>query len=146
MSMEKKIYNTVELALKNAELHYDIDRDMIFRFGIKGEHAKYEVSMVCEEEMEFLMTSVTCSLCVPKDKIDKMCRWVVEKNYGLTLGGFKLDTSDGELTFRITCPLDKGAVNEDIVAVAYTNALSTFDNNYEEIIKAIYLDNGSGED
>lgn len=75
-----------------------------------------------------------------------MCRWVAEKNYGLTLGEFKLDTSDGEISFRITCPLDKGAVNEDIVTVAYSNALSTFDKAYEEIIKAIYLDNGRGED
>ncbi len=96
--------------------------------------------------MEFLMTVVTCSMCVPKDKIDRMCRWVAEKNYGLTLGEFKLDTSDGEISFRITCPLDNGAVNEDIVTVAYSNALSTFDNAYEEIIKTIYLDNGSGED
>ena len=143
--MEKKIFNTVEKALNNAELQYSID-DSIFRFGIKGEHANFDVRIVCEEEMEFLMTVVTCSMCVPKNKIDRMCRWAAEKNYGLTLGEFKLDTSDGELSFRITCPLDKGAVNEDIVAVAYTNALNTFDNSYEEIIKAIYLDNGSGED
>ena len=145
MYMEKKIYDTVEAALNNAELQYNID-DKIFRFGIKGEHANFDVRIVCEEEMEFLMTIVTCSMCVPKNKIDRMCRWVTEKNYGLTLGEFKLDTSDGELSFRITCPLDKGAVNEDIVTVAYTNALSTFDNSYEEIIKAIYLENGSGED
>ncbi len=144
--MEKKIYNTVEAALKNAEIHYNIEDDIIFRFGIKGEHANYDVKLICEEEMEFLMTVVTCSMCVPKDKIDRMCRWVAEKNYGLTLGEFKLDTSDGEISFRITCPLDNGAVNEDIVTVAYSNALSTFDNAYEEIIKTIYLDNGSGED
>ena len=144
--MEKRIYNTVEAALKNAELNYDIDRDMVFRFGIKGKHANYDVRMVCEEEMELLMTIVTCSLCVPKEKMDRMCRWVVEKNYGLTLGEFKLDTSDGELSFRITCPLDSGAVNEDIVTVVFLNAISTFDSTFEEIIKSIYLDNGSGED
>lgn len=143
--MGKIIFDTVEKALNNAELQYTTD-DRIFRFGIKSEHANFDVRIVCEEEMEFLMTVVTCSMCVPQNKIDRMCRWVAEKNYGLTLGEFKLDTSDGELSFRITCPLDKGAVNEDIVAVAYTNALNTFDNSYEEIIKAIYLENGSGED
>jgi len=142
--MEKKIYKTVEASLNNAELQYSTD-DKIFRFGIKGEHANFDVRIACEEEMEFLMTVVTCSMCVPKNKIDRMCRWVAEKNYGLTLGEFKLDTFDGELSFRITCPLDNGAANEDIVTVAYTNALNTFDNSYEEIIKAIYLENGSGE-
>lgn len=121
--MEKKIYNTVEASLNNAELQYSTD-EKIFRFGIKGEHANFDVRILCEEEMEFLMTIVTCSMCVPKNKIDRMCRWVAEKNYGLTLGEFKLDTSDGELSFRNTCPLDKGAVNEDIVKVAYNERLN----------------------
>lgn len=112
--MEKKIYNTVELALNDAELQYSTD-EIIFRFGIKGEHANFDVRILCEEEMEFLMTIVNCSMCVPQNKIDRMCRWVAEKNYGLTLGEFKLYISDGELSFRITCPLDKGAENEDIV-------------------------------
>ena len=144
--MGKIIFDTVEKALNNAELQFSIDDDSIFRFGIKGEHANFNVRLICEEEMEFLMAIVNCSMCVPQNKIDRMCRWVAEKNYGLTLGEFKLDTSDGELSFRITCPLDKGAVNEDIVTVAYSNALNTFDNSYEEIIKTIYLENGSGED
>lgn len=144
--MEKKIYNTVESVLQKAELRYTTKDGYIFLFGIKGKHANIDVSMICEEEMEFLITIVSGSMCVPKDKINRMCRWIAEKNYGLTLGEFKLDPSDGELSFRITCPLDKGAVNEEIVAVAYSNAVNTFDGSYEEIIKAIYLGNDSDED
>ena len=144
--MEKKIYNTVESVLQKAELRYTTEEGYIFLFGIKGKHANIDVRMICEEKMEFLMTIVSGSMFVPEDKIDCMCRWIAEKNYGLTLGEFKLDPSDGELSFRITCPLDKGAINEDIVLVSYVNAVNTFDDSYEEIIRIIYLGNDSDED
>lgn len=143
--MEKKIYKTVESTLKNAEIQYSIEDDNIFTFGVVGEHAKFNIRVICEEEMEVLISVVTCSICIPKNKIDKMCRWVIDKNYQLALGGFKIDTSDGELSFRVTCPLDNGAVNEDVVAVAFSCAMSVFDNNYDKIMKAIYFDE-SNED
>lgn len=141
--MKKKIYKIVETALNKAVLHYGVDDEgMIFQFTNKGNHANFDERLICDEKMDFLMAIVSCSMFVA-EKIDRMFRWVAEKNYGFTLGNFKLDTSDGGLTFRITCPLDKSAVNEDIVAC---KTLSTFDNNYEDITRTIYLDNGSGKE
>jgi len=144
--MKKRITNTVENALKKAELHYTVENESIFRFRIKGDHTNFDVLLACDEEMEMLMAIAACSLCVPKEKIDMMCRWITDKNYSLNLGEFKLDTSDGELTFRISCPLDNRAVNEAIVNVAITNTLNTFDVSYEEIMKALYSEDGEDDD
>lgn len=144
--MKKKISNTVEKALKKAEIHYMKDDNSIFRFGLKHDHASYDVGLACVEDMELLMILVSCSICVPQVKIERMCRWIVDKNYTLNLGEFKLDTSDGELTFRISCPLDNGAVNEDIVNVIIANALNTFEMSYEDIMKELYTDMGGQEE
>lgn len=145
-NMNKKIFKAVESTLKKSELHYQIEDDIMFRFGISGDHANFDIRLICEEKMEILLSIVSCSMCVPKDKIEKMCKWIVEKNYSLTLGEFKMDTKDGELSFRLACPLDGGAVNEDIVGVAISYTLNTFDNTYEEIIKALYMDNNDTDD
>ena len=146
IQMKKKIFNTVERALKKAEIKYTVEDDSILRFSIKGDHASYDVGLACEEKMEMLMVIANCSLCVPKEKIEPMCRWITEKNFLLNLGGFTLDTSDGELSFRISCPLDNGAVNENIVNVAITNALNTFEVSFEEIMKVLYPGEGEKED
>ena len=63
--MDKKIFNTVEAALNNAELHYNFDGDDIFRFTMKGEHANYDVRLLCEEDMELLMTSTQGHISAP---------------------------------------------------------------------------------
>lgn len=144
--MKRKIFNTVEKALKRAEINYTVEGDSILRFSIKCDHAIYDVGLACEETMELLMVIANCSLCVPQEKIEPMCRWITDKNFLLNLGIFTLDTSDGELSFRITCPLDKGAVNEDIVNVAITNALNTFEVSFEEIKKVLYPGGGDKED
>ena len=136
--MKKKISSTVEKALKKMGIHYRKEDNSIFRFGFELEHANYDVGMVCVEDMEMLMILVSCSICVPKAKIEKMCRWIVDKNYILNLGEFKLDTSDGELSFRTSCPLDNGAANENIVNVIIANALHTFEMSYEDIMKELY--------
>lgn len=146
MDMKKKIYNTVEATLKDAELHYSVEDDIIFCLGISGEHASFDIKLVCEENMELLLAVVKCGIRIPKDKIGKMCRWIVEKNYSLSVGEFKMDTSDGELSFRMACPLDGGAVNKDIVRVALAQTLNTFDNTYEEMVKAMYLEGDENED
>lgn len=146
MNMKKKIFKTVESTLKAAEINYHVDDDIVFRFRIKGDHANFDVRMICEEDMEILMAIVTCGLCVPKDKIDRMCRWVTEKNYTLTLGEFKMDTSDGELSFRLGCPLDGGTVNEEIAGVVLSVTINSFDNAYEEIVKAMYIDKPEDDD
>jgi len=144
--MKKKIYKTVEASLKGAEINYHVDDDIMFSFGVKGDHANFDVRLLCEDNTEVLLAAVTCGLCIPKDKIDRMCRWVVEKNYTLTLGEFKMDTRDGELSFRLACTLDGGAVNKDIVGVVISQVINIFDNSYEELVKAMYMEKTEDED
>ena len=143
--MKKRIYNTVRKALESEELHY-LTHDDEFFFSMKCDHSTYDVHLICREEMEYLVVLVTCSLHVPEDRIERMCRWIVEKNYNLILGDFKLDVSDGELSFRHTTLLDEGAVNQEIVKVAYESAISIFDKSYEDIVKSMYLEKESAQD
>lgn len=56
-----------------------------------------------------------------------------------------MDTEDGELSFRLGCPLDGGAVNEDLIRETICYTVSTFDNTYEEIEKAMTIDKAEDE-
>lgn len=144
--MTNNIFKTAESALKNANIRFRTEDDRIFRLRMGTDNIFYDVCIVCDEEKELLLTIVTASLRVPDEKLDKMCRWLVEKNYGLTLGEFKLDVNDGELSFRTSCPLDDGAVNERIVQIAVWNSVGTFDRNYEEIAKILFKNDMSDEE
>ena len=47
---------------------------------------------------------------VPETRRVEMAETVTRANYGLLLGGFQLDMSDGELVFHASMPVPDGAV------------------------------------
>lgn len=145
--MENLITTTVRNALDELELNYHED-DNVFEFSIKVEHTNAAVKVACAEEQEILMAAASGGVFAPEDKIDAVCRWACEKNYMCNIGNYNVDTEDGEVSFRISCPLDGGAVNGEIVKVAILNAIKKIDDDYLELLKLLYFENGqpdSGE-
>ena len=63
----------------------------------------------------------TATLCVvtqmpvvvPEDRRPAVAELIARINYGLLLGGFALDLSDGELHFRVTMPLADAELTQD---------------------------------
>ena len=143
--MDKKIFNTAKKALENANIHYEATDGKMLGFSLEGEQANYDVSLLCDEEVGLLLTVVTCHLFVPKEKIDRMCRWIVEANNNIGIGNFAMDTSDGELTFRVSYPVDKGKIDDYMITVLYVNAVRAFENYFVDIVKTIYFEKENGE-
>lgn len=145
--MENLITTTVRNALDELELNYHED-DSVFDFNIKVEHTNAAVKVVCSEDQEILIAAASSGVFAPEDKIDEVCRWACEKNIRCNIGNYNVDTEDGEVSFKISCPLDGGAVNGVIVKVAILNAIKKIDDDYMELIKLLYFENGqpdSGE-
>lgn len=139
--MRNRIFKKAESALKAAGIHYKIEGDKVFSFGIKGDDCNFDVVLLCDAEKELLTTLVACSLIVPSIKHNRMCRWIADRNLEIVCGCFQLDTSDGKLYFRLTCPVNAETVNEKLVERIYATAVRTFNFFYDDLIKALYLEN-----
>lgn len=139
--MRNNIFKNAESALKKTGIHYNIESEKVISFGIKGDDCKLDVVLSCDEEREILTTLVSCSLIVPSIKMNKMCRWIADRNLEVVCGCFQLDTSDGKLYFRLTCPIDTEFVSEKFVEKVYSKAVHTFNFYYDDIIKALYFEN-----
>ena len=138
--MENLITTTVRRALDELKLHYHED-DSGFELNIKVEHTNVAVKVLCLEEQEILIAAASGGIFAPEDKIDATCRWACEKNLRCNIGNYIVDTEDGEVSFRISCPLDEEAVNGEIVRVAVLNAIKKIDDDYLELLKLLYFEN-----
>lgn len=138
--MENLITTTVRRALDELKLHYHED-DSGFELNIKVEHTNVAVKVLCLEEQEILIAAASGGIFAPEDKIDATCRWACEKNSRCNIGNYIVDTDDGEVSFRISCPLDEEAVNGEIVRVAVLNAIKKIDDDYLELLKLLYFEN-----
>ena len=136
--MENFITATVRDALKELELNYQED-DGVFEFCIKIEHTNVTVKVFCFEEEEILIAVAFSGLYAPEDRMDAVCRWICERNIRSKIGNYNVDAEDGEVSFRISCPLDGGAMNADIAKVAVLNAVKRMDDDYLDLLKLLYF-------
>lgn len=137
-----KIFDTVKATLEEMGLHFRIEKDCMFCLGIQGENTNLDCTILCDDDQEIMIVSVSLPQKANKKCIDRMCRWITDTNYTTVLGAFSMDTNDGEICFRVSNTLDGGAINKKIIEVALTTALTTCDSKYPEIVKTIYMEYG----
>lgn len=141
--MDNLITDTVKKALDDLHIIHNYDEtNNMFDFAIKLDKANIYVKIASDEKQEMLMAVASCGVFAPKEKIENACRWICDKNLLCDIGYYTIDTQDGEISFRVVCPLDGGAVNDSIAKVAIANAITKMDNSYLEQLKLAYFDEG----
>lgn len=66
-------------------------------------------------------------LSVPKNRRHPVAEGIVRVNYGLLLGGFFMDYSDGEFGYRAAIPLGEDTLSDAVIAQTAKTCLRTYD-------------------
>lgn len=134
----KKIHETVLCALKELKLSYNYDEESdVFDYRIPTDNTSYFQRLLPFEEQEILFSVTNFPIMIPEDKRFMFVNLLNKLNLKLQLGYFVLDPEDGELTYRIACPVDNGVINTAIVIVAIGNGITTMENYFQEFITAL---------
>ena len=134
----KKIYDAVLSALKEMDMkfHYDEEKE-VFDYQISTEYTTYSQRLVPLEDEELLVAITTFPITVPEEKRFMFCSLLNKINHSLLLGFFTMDAEDGEISFRVSCPVDDGAINKTIVFVAISNSIRTIEKHLPDIFGAL---------
>ena len=125
-------------ALEEMNIHFDYDQENeVFNYRLSTELTTYRQRLVPLEEQELLLTITNFPIMVPEDKRFLMTTLLNKLNHSLILGHYVMDPEDGEISFRVSCPVDDGAINKTIVLVAIGNSITTMDNHLPELLSAI---------
>ena len=138
--MENLIAAAVRKALDELKLNY-CENAGAFDFHIKIEQTNAQVKVICLEDQEILIAVAYSGVFTPENKMDSVCRWICEKNRACAIGNYTIDEEDGEVSFRVSCPVEGGAVNSEMAKVAILNAIKRIDDDYLDLVKLLYLNN-----
>lgn len=133
------IGSTIKTYLDSNDYNYDISPDnesFELRFNLENDRVRLRI--VFNEEKEWFCAIVYPSHAIPLKQIDKILPKLNEINCNALFGAFFVDPADGELAFRCTATADDRSINETMVAVMLSTALTTADNNINDIMKALY--------
>lgn len=99
-----------------------IQGDSALRLFCQGKNAQWNCyAQAREEEQQFLFYSL-CPQQIPEAKRSEIAEFITRANYGLIIGNFELDFSDGEVRYKTAIDVgDRELSQETIKNLVYTN-------------------------
>lgn len=135
--MESLIRNTVDASLKEMGLRYK-SNNKFFHVIIENDDAEFHFRIIGDEKKELLVTIGYFPVKVSRSNLDRMYKFVNDRNYKTTVGAFLIDSDDGELIFRIANNVDGGAINEQIVRMCFLQVVNTLISSYDDIMEEMF--------
>ena len=94
--------------------------------GFQGESGVWRcVAQAREEQKQYIFYSILDE-AVPEDGLSRAAEFVARANYGLVIGNFELDHSDGEVRFKTSVDFTEapGAITPEVIGhYTYVNVL-----------------------
>ncbi|MDM8527729.1 YbjN domain-containing protein [Anaerolineales bacterium HSG24] len=90
------------------------------------------------ETQNQLIFYAVCPLKVPPDKRPTMANYLTRTNYGLAIGNFELDVSDGEIRYKTSLDLSGCQIETRLIQNVIQANVLTLDQYLPEIMTIIY--------
>ncbi|MFB8788166.1 MAG: YbjN domain-containing protein [Potamolinea sp.] len=114
------------------------ETEPILRMGFEGENGQWACFVkVREEQRQFLFYSVL-PINVPEKKRLAVAEFLTRANYGLTVGNFEIDLTDGEVRYKTSMIFQGCALNSAVIEQLVYGNLLTMDQYIPGMMTVIY--------
>jgi len=125
------------------ELKYreeEIDGKPIFRIGFSGKNSSYRGIVRVNEELFQVTIYFLLESNVPEEKRHIAAEYLTRANYGLIIGNFEMDFSDGEVRYKTSIDVEGGQFTVPMVKTLFAANLLTLDRYYPGLMKVLWSD------
>jgi hypothetical protein len=110
----------------------------ILRLGFQGENGQWSCYAQAREEHAQLLFYSVCPVNVPEDRRMAVAEFLTWANYGLFIGNFELDMTDGEIRYKTSIDVEGDRLSPALVKpLVYTNVMM-MDRYLPGIMSVIY--------
>ncbi|MDJ0717845.1 MAG: YbjN domain-containing protein [Prochloraceae cyanobacterium] len=117
-----------------------IEQEPVLQMSFQGESGKWTCyARARDEQQQFVFYSV-CPINAPENKRQALAEFIARANYGMILGNFELDFSDGEIRYKTSIDVGNDKITYELIRqVVYTNVMM-MDKYQPGIMSVIYSD------
>lgn len=110
----------------------------ILRTRFRGKNGEWMCfAQAREEQFRFIFYSV-CPVNAPENKRPEMAEFLTRANYGLIIGNFEMDYSDGEIRYKTSIDVEGDELTSALIKqMMYANVM-TMDKYLPGIMKVLY--------
>ncbi len=133
------ILSTVEQWLKSDDWNYDKHpEDPLIRCGVQGNGVTFRLYFQAREEQDQLLLYVVGPNLVPEDKRTAVMEFLTRVNYGLVIGNFELDLSDGEVRYKVSVDVEGSKLVPIMVKNLIGAGVTMMDRYYPGLMAVAY--------
>jgi len=137
----KPLLRLVEEFLVEQEWGWEpIEGEDAIRFAFRGDNGRWLCFVTAREEENQLLFYSVLDVNVAEEKRDSMAEFLTRANYGLVLGNFEMDYSDGEVRFKTSIDGGDGGVPPEMVKPLVFANLVVMDRYLPGIMAVLYSD------
>jgi len=134
-----KMFETVVRFFDEKEWKYERrDEDETLIAGFTAKNGKFRCIAICKPEQDILLFRTLLSVMVPEEKRLEAAEFLTRANYGLVLGGFEMDMSDGEVGYKTSIDVEGGELTPALVGNMVHPNIQTADRYYPGLMKLLY--------
>jgi hypothetical protein len=119
--------------------HVREDPPMI-QTGFGTRTGAYQVSIVTYSDRPVLGLYVPLPLVVPEDRRTAVAETITRANFGMCLGAFEMDMSDGRLMFKSAMPIGDATISHQQFRDLLGSAMAMVDLYFRSFVRLLYGD------
>jgi hypothetical protein len=135
-----KIADAVKAYLDEGDWNYKEVQDGVFGGGLSGDNSNYQFLCITDEESRTFRFYLNINQAIPDDKRPLVSEFLTRANYGLMIGNFELDFTDGEVRYKTSTKVLDGELSANSIDYLIGVNLHTIDRYFPGIMKVCYSD------
>jgi hypothetical protein len=115
---------------------HDIERSI--NLGFAGQNACYRCLAVVDADDDLFQFFSFIPMRVPEEKRHSVAELITRANYGLKIGKFELDYSDGELRFQTSARYGENILHSEVIRDIIATNLLTVDRYFPAFANVLF--------
>lgn len=135
------IFDAVVQYLEDDDWKFNIIKeDAALMLSFRGKAGSWQCLASVEEEKSWLSFYSILPSNVPEDKRDPVGEFLTRANYGLVIGNFEMDYTDGEVRYKTSVDIEGGELTTKMIENLIHANLMTMDRYFPGIMSVLYAD------
>ena len=134
-----RILDVIEQFLQEDDWPYSpVDNRTVYKTGFEGKNGQFTCYAQEREEQQQIVFYSIFPVRVPENKLMEMAEFITRANYGMIIGNFELDFSDGEIRYKTSVDVEDVDLADPLVRhLIYANVL-TMDKYFPGLMRVLY--------
>lgn len=110
----------------------------VYKTGFEGKNGQFTCYAQERVEQEQFVFYSIFPVRTPENKMDEVAEFITRANYGMIIGNFELDYSDGEIRYKTSVDVEDVELAEPLIRhMVYANVL-TMDKYFPGLMRLLY--------